>query len=290
MFDDLADHRGAGRWRAPGAALSIAVHVAALAGFYIAAVWRVGKLEIEATPLFIAVPLSAAHLEEGEKPSRPAAGHKGPTPRRARELTQVRRDAAPLAGRGDPVPDRVPDAAPKAEVALISDGLELASRCGAGPGCLSALFVDLPDAVCGDRRIEAREECDDGNRMDRDGCSAECAIEKRTVVDNRIIEGYRIAGDPQIHPSEDVRQMMVLNKQSRILGAVKMCIWRDGSVLSLQLLRSTGYREYDQLLLSRMRGWHYRPYALADGTAVTACTAVVFVYTLDIRKQRVMLR
>jgi cysteine-rich repeat protein len=262
--------------------------VAALAALYVAAVWRMDKLEIESMPLFVSAPLVSAHLEEGKAPSRPAAASETPPARRARDLTQVHPavDPTSIEQSGDPAPDM----GPKGEVALVSAGLDLGTRCSAGAGCLSSLFVDLPEDVCGNRRVEAEEECDDGNRKDRDGCSAECALEKQTVVDNRIIEGYRIAGNPQIHPSEVVRQQMVLRDQKRVRGAVKMCLWRDGTVHSLRLLLSTGYREYDELLLSSMRGWRYRPYTQADGTAVTACTAVVFIYRLDVWRQRPMVR
>ena len=284
---DVAGNRGGRRWRGPGAVISIAAHVAALAALYVAAVWRVDKLEIESMPLFVAAPLVSAHLEEGEVRSRPAVATDEPPARRARDLTQVRTaDEPPIEQSGDPAPDM----GPKGEVALVSAGLDLGARCSAGAGCLSSLFVDLPEGLCGNRRVEAEEECDDGNRTGRDGCSADCALEKQTVVDNRVIEGHRIAGNPQIHPSEEVRQQMVLRNQKRVRGAVKMCLWRDGTVLSLRLLLSTGYREYDELLLSSMRAWRYRPYALADGTAVTACTAVVFIYRLDVWKQRPMVR
>ena len=238
-------------------------------------------------PLFVSAPLVSAHMEEGEKPSRPADSETPPA-RRARDLTQVKRavEPSPVAESGEPAPDT----GPKGEVALVSNGLDLNVRCTAGAGCMSSLFADLPEGVCGNHLVEAEEECDDGNRTDRDGCSAECALEKQTVVNNRVIEGYRIAGDAQIHPSEEVRQQMVLRHQSRIFGAVKMCIWRDGSVISLKLLRSTGYAEYDAQLVSGMRGWRYRPYTQADGTAVTACTAVVFIYKLDVWKQRPQVR
>ena len=37
-----------------------------------------------------------------------------------------------------------------------------------------------PAAVCGNRIREGTEECDDGNTVDGDGCSAECAGEAAT--------------------------------------------------------------------------------------------------------------
>jgi cysteine-rich repeat protein len=40
-----------------------------------------------------------------------------------------------------------------------------------------ALRLQLLSASCGDGRIDANEECDDGNRLDSDGCSAFCGRE-----------------------------------------------------------------------------------------------------------------
>jgi len=43
---------------------------------------------------------------------------------------------------------------------------------------LSALLLpNLANAVCGDAIVEAAEECDDGNLVDGDLCSASCFFE-----------------------------------------------------------------------------------------------------------------
>jgi cysteine-rich repeat protein len=290
MYDDFAGLESrTRRSRMPMVALSITGHLAVLAGLYSAAIWRIEKLDLAATPLFLAAPVASSAPAEGPAPpTRPQPSRDKRHLRHTRDLTQVSSTAAPSSAPKTADPAEAID--PEAEAPQAGDGLDLVSRCAGGPGCRSELFADLAASVCGDRKIEPGEQCDDGNRVSRDGCSASCSIEQRRVVDNRVIEGYRIAGEPQVHPSEDVRQQMVLHNQNHVLGAVKMCLWQDGTVISLQTLRSTGYREYDQLLHSRMRTWRYRPYQLADGTAVTACTVVVFVYRLDIRKRRPMVR
>lgn len=43
-------------------------------------------------------------------------------------------------------------------------------------------------AVCGDRRITAPEECDDGNTTPGDGCDASCVIETSPTCGNGIVE------------------------------------------------------------------------------------------------------
>ena len=47
-----------------------------------------------------------------------------------------------------------------------------------------ALFSAKPKAVCGNGAIEKAEACDDGNKENKDGCSAKCKIEKNWTCDN----------------------------------------------------------------------------------------------------------
>ncbi len=54
------------------------------------------------------------------------------------------------------------------------------------PNAFRYLFVDAYDDRCGDGAISPREECDDGNTANGDGCSATCGIEA----------GYGCAGAP----------------------------------------------------------------------------------------------
>lgn len=32
--------------------------------------------------------------------------------------------------------------------------------------------------ICGNRRIDGQEECDDGNGVNGDGCTSDCKVEK----------------------------------------------------------------------------------------------------------------
>ena len=47
---------------------------------------------------------------------------------------------------------------------------------------------DAAQQDCGDRRLEAPEECDDGNRLSGDGCSSECFREVSPTCGNRDVE------------------------------------------------------------------------------------------------------
>jgi cysteine-rich repeat protein len=49
-------------------------------------------------------------------------------------------------------------------------------------GCDLSFNVGLPSAsICGNGKIEAGEECDDGNKIDNDGCSSTCKINKGSI-------------------------------------------------------------------------------------------------------------
>ncbi|NTX17190.1 DUF4215 domain-containing protein [Myxococcus sp. CA056] len=54
------------------------------------------------------------------------------------------------------------------------------------PNAFRYLFVDAYDDRCGDGAVSLREECDDANTVNNDGCSASCGIEP----------GYGCAGSP----------------------------------------------------------------------------------------------
>jgi cysteine-rich repeat protein len=282
MLEGYADHRGVSRrwsgWVGPAAFLSVVAHIGALVALLVTASWRIEKLEFTGRTVLLAAGVGAP-LPQAEEEARPA-----PKPKPTRRLRRAHDLAQP-----DPQPPELaPERKPARETGQIADagseGLKLFGSCDSGGECtpngLAALELDVP--VCGNGRVEYGEQCDDGGLVNRDGCSALCASEQR-MVDNRIIEGYRIAGDPQIHAPQEVRVQMAERGATATLGAVKMCLREDGGVLSLRLLRSTGYPAYDRLLTASMQGWRYRPYQLADGTNVMACTVVTFIYRMTIR-------
>jgi len=144
-------------------------------------------------------------------------------------------------------------------------------------GC-TGILDQAAKPSCGNGKVEAGEECDDGNRTAGDGCSASCRADQERIVVARLIEGQRIEGDPKIAPPDPVKQALARSGLDRLVATVKMCIDKEGGVHSLRVLRSTGFSEYDQRLLAGMRTWRYRPYKLDSGAAVSVCTVVTFIY------------
>lgn len=55
-----------------------------------------------------------------------------------------------------------------------------------------ALDVDVQTAVCGNGKAESPEECDDGNVISNDGCSATCTLEDKSTTSACPGMGYRL--------------------------------------------------------------------------------------------------
>jgi TonB family protein len=265
MLERITDAHLARRRRRlrPAVLFSVAAHGAALYALLAYATWRVDKLQTAEPPVLLAAGISLP-VPESASPE-PAPKTERPGKRRVLgQPTKVSKEPeSPDEQGGDsPGPYR-----------------GLATGCPPGARCPSSILDGVTPPVCGDGRVEGAEQCDDGGRAAGDGCSATCRREE-AIVPPSLVEGRRIAGDPQIGAPESVRRQMGQDREERALGTVKMCLDRDGNVSSLRVLRSTGYSQYDELLTSRMRGWRYRPYQLSNGTAVPVCTAVTFVYLL----------
>jgi protein TonB len=97
------------------------------------------------------------------------------------------------------------------------------------------------------------------------------------VVPQVVLEQQRISGEKDIRPPEPVKIMMVKQGERRITATVKMCLTEGGAVKSLNVQKSSGYSEYDDLIKSKMRAWKYRPF-MVNGKATPVCTAVTFIY------------
>ena len=276
----MTDHtpiRAGSRPRRRGLAigLSVAAHLGILSALVVSAIWQVEKLESEDAPLFVAAgpgaPLPSAD-EASPEPAKPKAKRK----KRADHDALYRSDRSAEEEDGD-------DGGEEEDTGGGGDGPggdglgTGAMPCGPGAQCASV----LDDPICGDGKTAGKEECDDGNRTGGDGCSATCKVDREHVVPSRLIEGSRISGDPQIRAPDSVRQQMARAALQQVLGNVKMCLDKNGRVRSVSILKSTGFKEYDQLLLSRMRDWRYRPYRLNTGAAVPVCTAVTFIYRVQ---------
>jgi periplasmic protein TonB len=93
-----------------------------------------------------------------------------------------------------------------------------------------------------------------------------------------ILEGQRVAGNKHIVPSEVTKTAIQRSGKSKIVGSFKLCLTTSGTISSINMLKSTGFPDYDGKIQTEMRSWRYRPY-LVNGKAVPVCTAVTFIYS-----------
>jgi cysteine-rich repeat protein len=257
-------------------AVSVAAHLSILIGVFVTGVWRLDK------------------LERGPVRTRLDGWHPPPPP-----------EPAPSGG---PVSTKLPDDFhPKHPKEIVKKTVqpevqpevkqqpEIGAGSGAGSGsgsgsasdtgtCLENCGPGLPaDPVCGNGAVETGEQCDDGNTRSGDGCSASCRIEVRPPVQTNVLptvlQGLRVSGETQVHPSEATQSEMAHDGTRRVDGTVKLCIGVDGAVTQAKMLGKTGYDAYDTLLIAAVRDWRYQPYRVGD-RAVPACSTVHFVYTI----------
>ena len=87
----------------------------------------------------------------------------------------------------------------------------------------------------------------------------------------------RISGDPNVVPSDSVKQEMVSARQALLTGAFKVCVDLDGNVTAVTAISPSGHPDFDRLVIERAKTWHYRP-GLLDGTPTRVCTGVTLVY------------
>lgn len=75
--------------------------------------------------------------------------------------------------------------------------------------------------------------------------------------------------------------MILAAGSPRLVGTFKLCISTRGTVVSITMLKSTGFPGYDRTIELRMHDWRYRPF-LNNGVAVPGCTSVTVIYHQEI--------
>lgn len=254
-------------------AVSFVAHAAVATGLFISGVWRVERLHAD--------PRVLHDLHTPMAPPAPAGG-------------PVAAVTAPVAPKPvlqkPPVIVQPPVTPPKPGDTAPSTGRSDTTGPGTGSGAQNSTGVCLEncieapptDPVCGNGAREGAEQCDDGNSLNGDGCSASCRIEpkpqKASVIGQNVLQGLRTSGDTAIHPSSATQAMMLRDGTTDVSAGLKVCIATDGRT-SVSIAASTKYADYDAKLLAAARDWQYRPYTL-NGVPVPACSMVTFHYRI----------
>jgi TonB family protein len=249
---------------------SVLAHVAVGVGLFVSGVWRIervqaGRLRVDiATPLPIPAPSGGAVAANTLPFERKHIVKETvqPEEKKKQEVTTGSTSTSSLPPREGP-PGEDPD--------IIGTCVE---NCGT---------AEAAQPVCGDSAVDVSEQCDDGNTINGDGCSSTCRTEvKKTqvvVVPPTVLQGLRISGETQVHPSTGTQTQMLRDGATGTRGVVKLCLSTNGAVTSANILLSTKYAGYDETILSAVRHWRYRPYTV-NGTPIPACSTVTFVYSI----------
>lgn len=92
-----------------------------------------------------------------------------------------------------------------------------------------------------------------------------------------LLEAYRIAGTKGIEPSTETRDLIGKSGR-RAIASIKLCLDTSGSIEKPTLLKSSGYPDYDNLILEQIAtSWRFRPYEV-NGKVTRVCTAATFLY------------
>jgi TonB family protein len=102
-----------------------------------------------------------------------------------------------------------------------------------------------------------------------------------TLTPTEIAE-RRIFGETQIEPSQDDRADMSDANKRVVSGTFQIAVSATGVVTGVQIIKTTGYPEYDRRLVAAMYNWRYRPYSI-DGTAQPFRGMIRFDYKLGRR-------
>lgn len=92
------------------------------------------------------------------------------------------------------------------------------------------------------------------------------------------LEQLRIAGERSIPPDQATRRKIIADHKSGATTTFVLCIDEHGNPSSTELLKSSGYAEWDDKVRAAMLdAWRFRPYE-HDGKAVRACAAITQLY------------
>jgi protein TonB len=264
MFENFtaAKRKKLPRWLLALLLFSIGVHALVIGAMVLHGWWKVDKLGLPKEGVTIAVvsppPPPPAARKGVEKPSDSSA-----RPDRVRrpvdETTQPVRllsdEPVTLGGAGDQLgrPDGVVDG--------TEDGTD--GPC-VGPGCST---IGIPESSGEPPCVGP--SCDE--------CTGDDCDDTIDAVPDVVIEQRRIGGERRIYPPDTTKAAIVRDRLRRVVVTVKMCLSKGGTVQHLEVLRSSGYPEYDALIRSTMRTWKYSPFEV-NGNAVPVCTSVTFIY------------
>ncbi len=263
MFDRVIEKPRPRPWTTVVIIGSAIAHGLALAVLIVAGMWKIDKLQYTNTTDITFSP-------------RPPPGDAGRAPGKKLDVLRpkvvtlekkVVKDTQPalLAAVVPPVAATPPDAAPG-----DGDGPGDGPGDGDGPdGDGTTGTGDCPVAPCApDRTGDEPAEPD-----------VVPDVVKPVNLPPQVARGLRISGNEKIYPPESVKVDMLHQGKDTLQGTFQICVGTRGLIESVRIMKSTGYRSYDDELTGEMRQWRYRPY-LVGGLASPMCAVEVVVFRM----------
>jgi hypothetical protein len=250
------------------AILSVGAHAVAVVALIIAGLWNIEKLDVEGDrTVYVAsaypTPRPMAGGGDGELPplKKKLRGNDGHT----KLVKKAVSDVQP----GDVVEE---DKDAQGDDSGSDDGAddgsvwghELGAKDGTGTGIFKG-DGKCPMPICGMDVIPDDVDI------------PEVEIPTDTVVTPDEMDAQKISGNEHIQPPDSVKTEMVRAGESKLVADFKICVDTAGRVRDLSVVRSTGYRSYDDKLMREMKSWRYRRFTI-NGTAVPACSMVHVIY------------
>lgn len=261
MFDDLIAKPRPKRWKSAVIVGSALVHAGALTAVVVAAMWHIEKLDVAndmdityrvPTPQGAAAPPPAAKLAV-----------RTPTPAKVLKI-KVDVPVQPTLNK-DPEP--------------VTTGPSTTTDPAAGKDGPGGDGTD-PDADPDSTGTCLQPPCVEGSDGDPPEPDPEPIIKKKPpIVPPNVAKGLRVGGNDQIHPPEMVRVDMMHQHKDMISATLQLCVGTDGRVESTRVMKSTGFKSYDDRIAGEVRDWTYKPYRV-DGVASPMCTVTMFVYRM----------
>lgn len=100
---------------------------------------------------------------------------------------------------------------------------------------------------------------------------------KVETVTPQALEAQRISGDKNIVPDSVTATEIKRSGKTRIVIPVKLCVNEGGRVKSVNILKPSGFGNYDAKIKREMQAWRYRPF-MVNGKAAPVCTAITLIY------------
>jgi hypothetical protein len=240
--------------RSPLIVTSIGFHLVVVAGFFVAGLWKLERLDDERRPVDIALSPPPPPAPSGSPAAAPAEAFK----KKPRTVTKAL------------VQPTVID--PETRPASTSSTRDATGTGGTGSGAGSGSGTDpigtgtCTEPPCGNGELPAEK---------KDPPKAEAVIVPPTVI-----KGLRTSGETQIHPPATVKTAILRDGRSKVVATFRLCVGIGGEVASTAVLKSSGYAGYDAAIDAGLRGWRYRAYEIG-GRKVPVCGAVTFIYTMQ---------